>query len=141
MNAKLLKYAIAFWLVDAVFAFLNFMILMNLIYEPILGELPAHRIGMMTRIALIFILSFFLLRMVKEYETVDLLQVGVFWLILELLLEWGGSLLMGRPVEEILVGWNLLDGHIWILVLLAYLIGPYIVGKHIIEVYMNPNKN
>jgi hypothetical protein len=33
--------------------------------------------------------------------------------------EWGGSLLLRRPVDEILVGWHVTEGYMWPYVLLT----------------------
>ena len=82
----------------------NFFVLMNLVYEPRWGVLMAHQIGMSTRIVYIFVFAYFLLRFVKKYDSKDLIHVGVLWLILTLLFEWVGSLAIGRPVDEILIG-------------------------------------
>lgn len=84
---------------------------MGLIYEPIWGDLAAHQIGMSTRIVYLFIFAYFMLRYAKKYEIKDLLFFGFLWLGLELLFELGGSLAIGRPVQEILVGWNIFSGH------------------------------
>jgi hypothetical protein len=35
---------------------------------------------------------------------------------------------MGRPVEDILVGWNIFAGYMWPYVLVAYLSSSFIVG-------------
>ncbi len=88
----------------------------------------AHQIGMSTRIVYIFIFAYFLLRFVKEYVAEDLLHVGVLWLVLTLIFEWVGSLAIGRPVEEILIGWNIFAGYMWPYVLLTYLLSNLIVG-------------
>ncbi len=128
MNARLLKIAIRFWLIEILISGFNYFVLMNLIYEPRWGVLAAHQIGMSTRIAYIFVLAFFLLRLVKKYETRDLVYVGFLWLGLTLLFEWGGSLIIRRPVQEILVGWNIFAGYMWPYVLLAYLLSNLIVG-------------
>lgn len=108
----------------------NFFVLMNLIYEPRWGVLVAHQIGMSTRIAYIFILAYLLLRFVMEYETKDLIHVGILWLGLTLLFEWVGSLAIGRPFEEILIGWNrnIFAGYMWPYVLLTYLSSNLIIG-------------
>jgi len=45
-----------------------------------------------------------------------------------LLFEWGGSLAIGRPVQEILVGWNIFAGYMWPYVLLTYLLSNLIIG-------------
>ena len=85
---------------------------MNLIYEPRWGALAAAQIGMGTRIIVISSLTFLFLRYVKTYSTRDLVYVGMMWLGLVLILEWGGSILIGRPVSEILIGWNVSAGYI-----------------------------
>jgi len=101
---------------------------MNLIYEPRGGELTAHQIGMSTRIVYIFLFAYFLLRFVKEYDAEDLFHVGILWLSLTLIFEWCRSLAIGRPVEEILIGWNILAGYMWPYVLLTYLLSNLIVS-------------
>jgi hypothetical protein len=50
------------------------------------------------------------------------------WLGLTLLFEWGGSFIIGRPVEEILVGWNIFKGYMWPYVLTAYCLANLIIG-------------
>lgn len=106
----------------------NFFVLMGLVYEPRWGELVAHQIGMSTRIGYIFVFAFLLLRSTKSYSTRDLVYVSFLWLGLELLFEWGGSLAIGRPVQEILIGWNIFAGFMWPYVLLTYLLSNLIVG-------------
>jgi hypothetical protein len=56
------------------------------------------------------------------------LRARVLWLGLTLLFEWGGSFAIGRPVDEILIGWNVLAGYMWPYVLLTYLSSNLIVG-------------
>jgi len=128
MNTVLLKTAVRVWLMEILVSGFNFFVLMNFVYEPLWGPLVAHQIGMSTRIVYISIFAFFLLRFVKKYETKDLAHVGLLWLGLTLLFEWGGSLAIGRPVQEILIGWNIVAGYMWPYVLLSYLLSPLMVG-------------
>jgi hypothetical protein len=128
VNTRLLKSGVRFWFIEILISGFNFFVLMNLIYEPRWGVLMAHQIGMSTRIVYIFILAYFLLRSVKKYENKDLILVGFLWLGLTLAFEWGGSLIIGRPVAEILVGWNISAGYMWPYVLMAYLLSNLIVG-------------
>ena len=128
MNTRLLRIGIRFWLLDTLIAAFNFFVLMNLIYEPRWGTLVAHQIGMSTRIIVIFVLAYFLLRYVKNYNTKDLILIGLVWLGLEEIFEWGGSFILRRSVEEILVGWNIFAGYMWPYVMLAYLLANLIVG-------------
>ncbi len=128
MNTRLLKTTARVWLMEILVSGFNFFVLMTLIYEPSWGPLLAHQIGMSTRIVYIFVFAYFLLRFVKEYNTSDLVHVGILWLVLTLLFEWAGSLVIGRPVEEILIGWNVFAGYMWPYVLLAYLLSNPIIG-------------
>lgn len=128
MNTVLLKTAVRVWLMEILVSGFNFFVLMNLVYEPRLGQLVAHQIGMSSRIAYISVFAYLLLRYVKKYETKDLIHVGILWLGLSLACEWLGSLALGRPIEEILVGWNIFGGYMWLYVLLTYLLSPLIVG-------------
>ncbi len=128
MNTVLLKLGVRVWLIETIVSGFNFFVLMGLIYEPIWGELGAHQIGMSTRIVYIFVFAYFMLRYAKKYEVKDLVSVGLLWLGLELLFEWGGSLAIGRSVQEILVGWNIFNGFMWPYVLLTYLFANLIVG-------------
>lgn len=127
-NNMLMRRAMFFWFLEIGLSAINFFVLINLVYEPHWGNLIAHQIGMSTRIIYIFVLAYFLLRSVKQYNTKDLLLVCVFWMGIWLIFEWGGSLLMRRPVSEILVGWNIFKGYMWPYVLLTYLLSSLIVG-------------
>jgi hypothetical protein len=128
MNTVLLKTAIRVWLMEILVSGFNFFVLMNLIYDSRWGLLVSHQIGMSSRIMYISIFAYLLLRYVKKYETMDLVHVGFLWLALTLLFEWGGSLAIGRPIDEILVGWNIFAGYVWPYVLMTYLMSPLIVG-------------
>jgi len=128
LNRPLLVVATRVWLTEILISGFNYFVLMKLVYEPAWGELTAHQIGMSTRIVYIFILAYLLLRYSKGYETRDLMHIGILWLSLTLLFEWGGSFAIGRPVHEIVVGWNIFRGYMWPYVLLAYLFSNFIVG-------------
>ena len=124
----MLKIGVRVWLIDTLIAAFNFFVLMNLVYEPRWGALVAHQIGMSTRIVIIFVLAYLLLRHVKEYNTRDLVLIGLVWLGLEEVFEWGGSFILRRSVEEILAGWNVVAGYMWPYVMLAYLSANLIIG-------------
>ncbi len=120
LNLDLLSVAGRIWATEVLVSGFNFFVLMALVYEPRWGELRAHQIGMTTRIVYIFLFAYLLLRYSKGYETRDLVQVGFLWLGLTLIFEWGGSLAIGRPVREILIGWQVWKGYLWPFVLLTY---------------------
>jgi hypothetical protein len=128
-NYPLMRRAMIFWFFEVALSFFNFNVLMNHVYEPRWGELTAHQIGMSTRIIYVLIFAFFIVRGIKEYTTRDLWFLGLFWMGSWLVIEWGGSLIMGRPVSEIVVGWNVFNGHMWPYVLLTYLTSAPIIGS------------
>jgi hypothetical protein len=128
VNTLLLKTAVLVWLMETLVSGFNFFVLMGLVYEPRWGAVISDQIGMSTRIVYIFLFALLLLRYVKTYTTKDLIHVGILWLGLELLFEWGGSLAIGRPVSEILIGWNIFAGYMWPFVLLAYTFSNLVVG-------------
>ncbi len=101
MNKRLLRIAVRVWLMEVLLSAFIFFVLINLIYEPQWGPLIAHQIGMSTRIIYLCIFAYLLLRYVKVYETKDLIQVGILWLGLTLIFEWGGVLLLGDPLRKL----------------------------------------
>ena len=54
MNTYLLMITFRVWFCEIAVSGFNYFVLMNRVYEPRVGELRAHRIGMTTRIVYIF---------------------------------------------------------------------------------------
>jgi len=127
-TAYLLMITFRAWLIEVPLAAVNAFVLMDRVYAPRVGPLTAHQIGMSTRIVIALVLAYVIAYFAKDYTPGSLLLAGAFWMMLWLAFEWGGSLLIGRPVKEILVGWQLEDGYMWPYVLLAYLLAPLLVG-------------
>lgn len=128
-TAYLLMITFRAWLVEIPVAAFNAFVLMDRVYAPRVGALTAHQIGMATRIAIALLLAYFIAYFAREYTARSLLLAGLFWMTLWLVFEWGGSLLIGRPVQEILVGWHVERGYMWPYVLLTYLLAPLLVGS------------
>lgn len=128
MNTYLLMITFRVFFAELAVSAVNYFVLMRRVYEPRVGVLRAHRIGMTTRIVYIFAFAYLIVDSVPDYSAPDLLAAGAFWMALVLAFEWGGSLLIGRPVREILVGWHVGRGYMWPYVLLAYLLSPLLVG-------------
>ena len=109
-TAYLLMITFRAWLIEIPVAAFNAFVLMDLVYTPRFGTLVAHQIGMSTRIAIILVFAYFITHFARQYSAGSLLLAGVFWMTLWLVFEWGGSLIIGRPVQEILVGWHVEHG-------------------------------
>jgi hypothetical protein len=116
------------WCLEIALSGFNYFVLMNRVYEPRVGQLRAHQIGMATRIAYIFPFGYFLVKFGHADSLLDFLLAGTYWLLMILAFEWIGSFILRRPVHEILEGWQLEKGYMWPYVLLAYFLSPLIVG-------------
>ncbi len=128
MNTYLLMITFRVWCVEIALPGFNYFVLMNRVYAPRVGELRAHRIGMSTRIVYIFAFAYFLVKFAHVASAPDFLLAGTYWLLMILAFEWIGSLIIRRPVHEILEGWHVERGYMWPYVLLAYFLSPVIVG-------------
>ena len=134
LNRPFLAIAFRVWLTEIVISGLNFFILIGLIWDPLFGELTSHQIGMTTRIAYIFGLSYLFLRSNPSYTKRDLVHAGMLWLSCTLAFEWlGSTLIQGRSVDDILTGWHVWEGYMWPCVLVAYTSANYIVGTWLVR--------
>ena len=128
MDTDLLMYTFRVWFLEIALSGFNYFVLMRRVYEPRVGVLRAHRIGMVTRIVYIFPFAYLLLAWAHVDAVGDLLLAGAWWVLLVLAFEWIGSFLIRRPVHEILEGWHVEDGYLWPFVLVTYLLAPLLVG-------------
>lgn len=128
MNSYLLMLTFRVWLIELPVAAVNWFLLARHVYRPRWGDLRAHRVAMTTRIGWIVVLAYLLLHVAGTYTVPDTLVAGLFWMLLWLAFEWAGSLLVRRPVHEILAGWHVERGYLWPYVLAAYLLAPVVVG-------------
>ncbi len=133
MNTYLLMITFRVWFFEIALSGFNYFVLMNRVYEPRVGELRAHRIGMTTRIVYILPFAYVLVAAADLDSVPEYLLAGTYWLLMVLAFEWIGSFIIRRPVHEILEGWHVEDGYMWPYVLLAYFLSPLIVG-----VLLNP---
>ncbi len=128
MNTHLLMLTFRVWLIELALAAVNWFVLAERVYRPRFGSLRAHQIAMLTRMVWVLVLSAFLLHFARTYSMLDTVVAGLFWVVLWLVFEWGGSLQMRRPVSEVLVGWHVRQGFLWPYVLATYLLAPLLVG-------------
>jgi hypothetical protein len=128
VSTYLAELTFRIWVIELAVSAVNYFVLMKRVYEPRVGELRAHQVGMSTRIAYIFVFAYILLDRSHGYTTSETFVAGAFWLGLILAFEWIGSFIQRRPVREILIGWHINRGYMWPYVLLAYLASPLIVG-------------
>lgn len=127
-RAYTLMITFRMWLIEIPLAGVNAFLLMDHVYAPRVGDLRAHQLAMATRIGWIVVFAIVFVRFVGDVSLPTLAYAGLFWMGLWLGFEWAGSLLIRRPVHEILVGWHVEHGYLWPWVLLAYLLSPLLAG-------------
>jgi hypothetical protein len=128
MDAQFSQALFWVWVVEIAVSGANYFFLMNRVYQPKYGDLRAHQIGMATRMVYICVFAYFLDRFGGLNTISEYLLAGLLWVLLVLAFEWVGSLLLRRPIKEILVGWHVENGYMWPYVLLTYLLSPLVVG-------------
>jgi hypothetical protein len=116
--------AVSMWLVILI-AMLGNGALRVTVFEPRWGEATARQVASILGVLLVLALSRAFVRRLERPARAQLLGVGVLWLALTVCFEFG----MGRFVshlswEAMLADYNLLEGRLWPLVLLATLLGP-----------------
>lgn len=97
--------------------------------EPAVGELRAHQIGTLAACALVLALCAVFVRW-AALDADDALRVGVFWLALCLLFEFGFfHFARGVPWPVLLHDYDLRHGRLLPLLWATVLAGPYVVLK------------
>ena len=101
----------------------------DLWYKKIIGELPGHQVS---TFSLIILFGFYIWAVLKKYPPNSVGQsilIGIFWLVLTLLFEFGFGIIRGKTWSAILHDYNIFDGRIWILVLIWITIAPFLFYK------------
>jgi hypothetical protein len=97
---------------------------------PIVGNFRAHQIGTVLVCGLIAVVVLFGTRWL-QLRPGQALRIGSFWLVLTLLFEFGVfGVLLGHPWPELFADYNLLQGRLWVLVLLTEALSPYVFAKY-----------
>lgn len=132
MDKKLLLKTLILWFVLLLLAILNGA-LRTFGYKPVVGDLVAHQISTVIFIALIFVTTWIGFRKdASSRSDKSLILVGIVWLVLTELFEFvAGHYLFGNSWERILADYNILNGRIWVFVLIAILFMPLTLKKTI----------
>src|SRR5262249_30387383 len=93
---------------------------------PIIGESAAHLVGTIAFIGVVLIITALLVRRIQPCRTSNLWFIGTLWLVLTVAFEF--LFFVGKSWEVLLADYDLRQGRIWVLVLLAELLGPPLIG-------------
>jgi hypothetical protein len=99
-------------------------------YKKFVGDLPAHQISTATGIVFFGIIFHFIFRKWKIESTKHAILIGLIWLGLTILFEFGfGHYIMGNSWQKLLHDYNLAEGRVWGLFLVWITIAPFIFYK------------
>lgn len=121
--------ALAIWFLVLVLAFVNgaareFWLI------PALGISTGLVASGLILSLLIAVLALASIRWIGTSSKPEAFQVGVLWLALTLLFEFGfGGLVQHKPMSEMLAAYSFQDGNIWPVVLLVTLLAPLLAHR------------
>ena len=105
-------------------------ILRTLLLVPIVGDFPARQISVFTGSLLIFGVTLFLINWIAVRTNLQLLGVGLLWVVLTVLFELGlGRLVLGLPWERITEDYDLTRGGFMCLGLLFMTVSPWLAAS------------
>lgn len=123
----MLKYFLA-WFPMLLLAIANGA-LRDLVYKKYLGELAAHQVSTFSLIILFSVYIGFVVKLIPPVSSTEAILVGLFWLALTLLFEFGFGRYRGNSWEKLLEDYNLLKGRLWILVPIWVAVAPFVFFK------------
>jgi len=122
------KYMIG-WLLLVVIAILN-GILRQVGYSKLVGELTAHQISTLTGIILMGLYIWWLTGFWKIESSGQAVAIGLIWLGMTVVFEFVfGHYVMGHPWKKLFHDYNLLEGRVWVFVLIWTTIAPLLFYK------------
>jgi hypothetical protein len=100
-----------------------------LLLEPRLGEVLARQVATAVGVSIVVAVAGGFVRRRPHAGSAELLGVGVLWLLLTLVFELlFGHFVAGASWEELMADYDVLEGRLWPLVLLAVVLGPWLWG-------------
>lgn len=120
------------WVLLAVFAVLN-----GAFRESVLvawmGVYPAHVLSTLVLVAVILVVAYlYFARGNRRYSGGELGLIGVVWMLLTVGFEFLVGYLEGASTDDVLVQYDVTAGRIWVLVSVALLLAPVIMG-HVVR--------
>lgn len=130
MRLELLLWTFGLWGLMVVCAIFNAGLRQSVLI-PSLGETLGRAVSTVTLSAAILVIAYvFLAWSDVERSGADLWLMGLMWLVLTVMFEFGfGHFVMGNSWDTLLHDYNILEGRIWVVVLAVTLTGPYLMGS------------
>jgi len=123
----LLVYGLGAWFVFMITAVVNGVFRMSRL-QPTMSEYGAHLAStLLLCLALLIEISVFL-EIVGDYSRSWFIALGMMWMLLTLVFEFGFGRAVGQSWGTLLENYNVLRGRVWPLVLVVLLVTPILAG-------------
>lgn len=101
----------------------------DLWYKKYIDELAARQLSTLSLIIFLGVYMFFVIKRFPPQSVSQSLFVGLIWLVLTLVFEFGLGFYRGNSWTQLLDDYNILKGHIWLLIPIWIISAPYIFFK------------
>lgn len=119
------KYTLG-WFALVVMAIVNGA-LREMLYKPSVGDLAAHQISTLTGVILFALVIWGMSHFWPIPTAMQALRIGFIWLGLTVCFEFlFGHYVMGHSWTKLMHDYNILEGRLWIVVLLWTVAAPYV---------------
>lgn len=126
MTPTVYIYLFLTWIILAILALLNGWFRNQ--YKKNLGELMAHQLSTIMFTGIVFFITYFFVKFSRISAISDLILTGIVWVILTIIFEFlFGHYVFKNSWSKLLADYNISKGRIWIIVLIALLLAPYLV--------------
>ncbi|MBC5775621.1 hypothetical protein H8S95_16205 [Pontibacter sp. KCTC 32443] len=98
----------------------------DFVYKKYVGELLARQISTITLILLFAAYIWFVINKYPPATSEHAIYIGVLWLVLTLVFEFGIGYMSGKTWAQMLEDYNIIKGRIWILIPIWVAVAPYI---------------
>lgn len=98
-------------------------------YKNMLGELTARQLSTISLVILFGIYIFYVIQQYPPQSPIQAIWIGLLWLLLTLIFEFGMGLATGISWATMLEEYNILKGRLWILVPIWVTVAPYIAFR------------
>ena len=115
------------WLIITVLRVLIFLIWLQIVGR---NWPRGYWVLLAPQVIMVFAGSYCLLKIFPLKSSQEWLTTGIYWMVLTLAFEFIGGLGFEKStLAHLFEGWKIWKGNIWVLVLLSYLLAPFIISK------------
>ncbi len=124
----MVKKSLLIWLALIPLAFLNGALREGVI-NPLIGAKYGLPLSGILLSFFIFLLCYFFIPLIGKGTSKTYVQIGLLWMVLTILFEFGLGLIMGDTFSELIQAYDITTGNTWLLVVLFTGIVPWLSAK------------